>query len=111
MVSSSFRNPRTLTTGGRLEVYLRGEWGTVCSKFFSRAEADVACRQLGYSDALDYGDSLGYTACSICYLPTYMHWRNACEIPAFSVDRLSQISSCYDSYPSSQLVLHMHALL
>lgn len=39
-------------TGGRLEILLNGLWGTVCSYHFDREDADVACRQLGYSRAV-----------------------------------------------------------
>ena len=35
-------------SGGRLEIYLNNEWGTVCSNSFGVADAEVACRQLGY---------------------------------------------------------------
>ena len=45
----------TISQAGRLEIFLRGEWGTVCDDFFSSTEADVACRQLGYSSASRYG--------------------------------------------------------
>jgi len=34
---------------GRLEVNHSGVWGTVCEDLFSNADADVACRQMGYS--------------------------------------------------------------
>eukprot|EP00731_Ephydatia_muelleri_P015302 Em0008g1022a len=38
---------------GRLEVYYNGQWGTVCSSFFTMIEGYVACRQLGYTDVLN----------------------------------------------------------
>lgn len=48
-----------ITYSGRLEVFLNGQWGTVCNDGFSSTEADAACRQLGYFGALYYG-SVGY---------------------------------------------------
>ncbi|XP_019616170.1 PREDICTED: deleted in malignant brain tumors 1 protein-like isoform X2 [Branchiostoma belcheri] len=37
---------------GRLEVYHAGQWGTVCDDNFGLVEANVACRQLGFTGAL-----------------------------------------------------------
>ena len=51
---------------GRLEVYHEGEWGSVCSHKFHYLEANVACRMMGYSSAVqvftnvqgDYDDTV-----------------------------------------------------
>ena len=43
------------TSSGRVEVYYNGAWGTVCDDLFGSVDADVACRQLGYSSASFYG--------------------------------------------------------
>ena len=36
-------------SSGRLQVYHRSRWGTVCDDGFGDTDARVACRQLGYS--------------------------------------------------------------
>ena len=44
-------------SSGRLEIYINGQWGTICDDFFDQTDATVACKQLGFSGALSYRTS------------------------------------------------------
>ena len=44
---------------GRLEIFARNRWGTVCKDHFGPSEALVACSQLGYTGYTSYSGRYG----------------------------------------------------
>ena len=51
-------------TKGRLEVFMRGVWGTVCDDYFGNRDAEVVCRSLGLGGGV-VGDTTGPTSMPI----------------------------------------------
>ncbi|XP_061698839.1 lysyl oxidase homolog 3B isoform X2 [Syngnathoides biaculeatus] len=45
---------------GRVELFHKGEWGTICDDDFSIANANVLCRQLGFVEAVGWTHSAKY---------------------------------------------------
>ena len=81
---------------GRVEIFYKGEWGTVCDDYWDLRDAIVVCRQLGYTTAVrrSVGAEFGQGTGRI--------WRDnvACS------GSESMLSSCSASYWGSNNCYH-----
>ena len=53
---------------GRVEVYYNSQWGTVCDDYWDYIDADVVCRELGFTS----GTSMGEMAFGAGYGPIWL---------------------------------------
>ena len=63
---------------GRLEILKNGVWGTICSRHFDAADADVACRQMGFHYAVKILRKLVFVCEAFVFtqmfkVPYYLH--------------------------------------
>jgi len=49
---------RNASVAGRLELFNKGTWGTVCDSSFNHVAAGVVCRQMGYTNGYFLGNSV-----------------------------------------------------
>ena len=51
---------------GRAEIYRQGVWGPVCKEGWSQEDSSVACREMGFTEALR-GVGGGNESCLTCH--------------------------------------------
>ena len=51
-ISLRLQGPSSETGIGRVDVFYKNQWGTICDDHWTLRDAEVACRQLGYEYAI-----------------------------------------------------------
>lgn len=46
---TSYGFSREAPTSGLLEIYMQGQWGTICNNNFDDTAANIACKSLGFT--------------------------------------------------------------
>ncbi|PIK38680.1 putative deleted in malignant brain tumors 1 protein-like [Apostichopus japonicus] len=104
------------TSEGRLEIFYEGQWGTVCDDSFETSDADVICRQLGYTGASNvysnayFGEGVGPIMAGIdCYGYTYEQQWTDCNIDDWDTNRCTHSEdvglTCYGATGSGDVRL------
>ncbi|XP_050402747.2 scavenger receptor cysteine-rich type 1 protein M160 isoform X1 [Patella vulgata] len=87
---------------GIVNIKINGQWGTICDSYFSRNDAKVVCKQLGYLDGTAksrsmYGNGTGlaYLRSPRCTGSESSIWN--CPISGFNVTTRSCLNHNYDA--------------
>ena len=87
---------------GRVELLVQGEWRTICDNGWDQADAEVVCRQLGFS-------SQGAVAISSAQFGQVSVWVIITTSPEYSSQ--SHIWPCQTNICNLQIILQIHDII
>ena len=86
---------------GEIEIFYGGEWGFVCGSSWTHSNAKVACKQLGYSGAMDVNaDLLSDTNTPWYWLEDVQCHGNESRISDCSLSEIG-VANCGGSSPAT----------